>query len=292
MALVQRAIPTARPTSECAVTRFVLLLLAFTLLACGESGTSEPGANDVIEDLGALDAKADGVVLRKVELTVAPNSTRRFRIRTAGFRAAFDQSGAGMAQLTATHYDIDVDGKAAAQPEIEATADDTVRNWTLRVVNLSDAPLTGSLLVTEWTPAESEPPFVGELGDLLREEAVAVEPGDTKTLRVRAPRFHAGLTQTSDVAAQLSVKHYDIELEGEAGSAPTVQAIADVDADRQWTLRVENLGDALLEGTLKVHALIARPTVELGIISDIDKTIMPPETAEGLTLRDPHEIGA
>jgi hypothetical protein len=261
-----------------------MLLLALLCVACGEPQSTSPAdPADVVDDLGTLDAKADGAVLRTVRVHLSPGQTRRFRIRTTGFRASFDQETAGQMQLSAVHYDIEAKGEAAEQPTLEATADDTVRNWTLRVSNLSDVEAKGELLVTEWTEAEPEPPFVGELGEELRREAVAVEPGDIKTFRIRTTRFHARLTQDGDVPARLSAKHYDIEIEGETGAAPTIQAIADVDELRNWTLRVENHGDTLLEAELVVHALIGQPAIELGIISDIDKTIMPPETSAGLT---------
>ena len=49
---------------------------------------------------------------------------------------------------------------------------------------------------------------------------------------------------------------------------------------RAWTLRVHNRGDAPLDATVVID--VPRARRELGIVSDIDKTVLPPETAAGL----------
>ncbi len=118
-------------------------------------------------------------------------------------------------------------------------------------------------------------------GDAVREASLVLEPGAVKRYRIKAVSFHAELRQTGEVVAQLSAKHYEHDIYGEEGTSPTVVAQAD-DAVRNWTLRVANLGDEPLDAVVAVYAGL--PEVEpadaepsrLGIVSDIDKTVLPP----------------
>ena len=58
-------------------------------------------------------------------------------------------------------------------------------------------------------------------------------------------------------------------------AAPALLASADGTV-RTWTLRVDNRGSETLSGTLLID--LPGAAGELGIVSDIDKTVMPPET--------------
>lgn len=127
---------------------------------------------------------------------------------------------------------------------------------------------------------------LGELGDgksdtvLPREVAIDLAPGEAKRIRVKTAAFVASLTQSGDVAAQITAKHLELESTSDVTAEPQLDVEGD-GAVRNWTIRVDNLGDAQLQGTLVVD-LPAISTSELGIVSDIDKTVMPPETAAGL----------
>ena len=108
---------------------------------------------------------------------------------------------------------------------------------------------------------------------LPRTVAIELAPGAVKRFRITTPGFVARL-QSETVAAQLMAKHFDLEFSSDVSDAPQLEARADTTA-RNWTLAVHNRGDALLRATLVVDALRTRG--ELGIVSDIDKTVLPPE---------------
>ena len=107
---------------------------------------------------------------------------------------------------------------------------------------------------------------------------VELEPGASKRFRITTPAFVANLAQEGDVDAQLAAKHYEHLFTSEVSRAPRVDAMADGTV-RNWTLTVYNRGDATLAATVVVD--VPR-TAELGIVSDIDKTVLPPETSEGM----------
>jgi hypothetical protein len=122
---------------------------------------------------------------------------------------------------------------------------------------------------------------LGTLGDaktdttLPRSVEVDLEPGESKRFRIKTAAFVASLTQEADVLAQLTAKHYDIEFESDESSAPRVEAVADGTV-RNWSLTVFNRGDDTLTATVVVD--VPRDASELGIVSDIDKTVLPPAT--------------
>ena len=108
---------------------------------------------------------------------------------------------------------------------------------------------------------------------------VELEPGASKRFRITTPAFVASLVQDGDVDAQLAAKHYEHVFTSELSRAPRVDAMADGTV-RNWTLTVYNRGEATLAATVVVD--VPRDASEIGIVSDIDKTVLPPETAEGM----------
>src|SRR5688572_10643413 len=103
---------------------------------------------DEVDDLGVLaDDKSDTVLPRTVELEVPAGESKRFRITTAGFVASIVQDGDIDAQLTAKHYDFVHESDTGRAPQLTASADGTVRNWTLTVYNRGDATLEGKLAI-------------------------------------------------------------------------------------------------------------------------------------------------
>ncbi|MFT7583281.1 MAG: phosphatidate phosphatase APP1 [Myxococcota bacterium] len=249
--------------------------------ALGTAGCDEGTAELAEVDLGILAAKADGVTLRQADVRLAPGQIQRFRVKTVAFRASLEQSTDTDVQLSGKSFDIDVYGDSARAAELEVEGDGTTRTWTVRVENVGRKTLVGTLHVLDWDVPEDAETYVGVLGDELRRVAVKVEPGETVRFRIPTTRFHAALTQTTKVDAQLSAKHYEIDIYGDVTQDATVEAVTEVDQLRNWTLRVANLGDTILEGEVVVHALLTEPTREIGIISDIDKTLLPPKLADG-----------
>lgn len=128
-------------------------------------------------------------------------------------------------------------------------------------------------LGTVGAKADGEPDRVAE---------VSLEAGEIKRFRIRATSFRATLQQETKIPVQLSAKHYEIDIYGAVDSAATVDAVADGTL-RNWTLRVHNQGEERLEATVVVGVIppvepdpAESPTIELGIVSDIDKTVLPP----------------
>jgi hypothetical protein len=119
----------------------------------------------------------------------------------------------------------------------------------------------------------------GKADDPLRDVTLTVAGGVTKWYRIRTVGFVATLEQSGTVPVQLSAKHGDVDILGEPATAPTVVASGET-APQTWTLRVKNLGSTKLDGRLVVRALTDPPPpsggTEIGIISDIDDTVMPP----------------
>jgi hypothetical protein len=153
----------------------------------------------------------------------------------------------------------------------------TVTALCLLLVGCADAPQS---------PAVED---LGALGkaDTLRQVTLTLAAGATKHYRIKATGFHAELTQTTAVLVQLSAKHYELESQGTPDLAPTLEVEGDGTL-RNWTLRVTNLGATELEGEVVVTSLAAPdPEPELGIVSDIDKTLLPP-AASGAPLPPPY----
>jgi len=121
----------------------------------------------------------------------------------------------------------------------------------------------------------------------LRQVGLELGPGLIKRYRIKATGFVARLSQAEEVPARLSAKHYEIDLYGEISSNPTVTASSAEGIVRNWTLRVENLGKDVLRATVLVTELPPAAAPELGIVSDIDKTLLPPG-GEGDALPAPY----
>ena len=136
-----------------------LLLLASSALACaadtGAGGDAE--AEDAV-DLGSVGGKEDSV-LREAEVEVAPFATRWFRVRGPSIRAELSTDPAVSARLSAKHYDVEAEGEESERPVLDAVSPgDEVRNWTIRVHNLSGETLHGLLTVRELVEPDPEPP--------------------------------------------------------------------------------------------------------------------------------------
>lgn len=234
-----------------------LALSMVWLGACAAPVSEGDGTPGDAEDLGSIGTKDDSVSTREVEIDLAPGETRWFRVSATRFHAELLQDGSVPSMLTAKHYDIEIEGEAASDPEIDAAApagqDEELRNWTLRVHNLGGDRLRGTLTIT----AVEELP---DAGTVLREaEVVDLEPGETKRFRVSAGSIRAELTSAEDLEAQLSAKHYEIDVYGEPGGRPFVEAVSPGEEVRNWTLRVHNLSDRLLSGLLTVRVLDTDP---------------------------------
>jgi len=125
---------------------------------------------------------------------------------------------------------------------------------------------------------------VGTLADdksdasLPRTVELDLDAGESKRFRITTPAFVASLAQDADVDAQLTAKHYEYEFASDVSRAPRLEASADGTV-RNWTLTVQNRGDDALEATVVID--VPRDDSELGIVSD-DKTVLPPETPEGM----------
>ncbi len=114
---------------------------------------------------------------------------------------------------------------------------------------------------------------------LPRTVEIELAPGENKRFRITTAAFVASVDQTGDVDAQLTAKHYEHSFSSDVSPEPMIEASADGSV-RNWSLTVFNRGTATLEATLVVD--VPRDHGELGIVSDIDKTVMPPETAAGM----------
>jgi hypothetical protein len=126
---------------------------------------------------------------------------------------------------------------------------------------------------------------LGTLGDgksdtlLPRTVEVELAPNTSKRFRITTPAFVASLEQVEAVAAQLTAKHFEIAFASDVSATPQLTAVADGSV-RNWTLTVFNRGDATLDATVVID--VPRASGELGIVSDIDKTVLPPATTDGL----------
>jgi len=126
---------------------------------------------------------------------------------------------------------------------------------------------------------------LGTVGDgkadtvLPRSVAVDLAPGESKRFRITTTAFVATLAQDTDVSAELTAKHYELAYASGASSAPRLEVSGD-GTRRAWTLTVFNRGADDLEATVVVDP--PRASGELGIVSDIDKTVLPPEAPTGL----------
>ena len=113
---------------------------------------------------------------------------------------------------------------------------------------------------------------------LPRVVEIDLAPSESKRFRITTAGFVASLEQDDDVAAQLTAKHYDLAYSSDTSGTPHLAVIGD-GTTRNWTLTVFNRGNAALEATLVID--LPRGG-ELGIVSDIDLTVLPKETAAGM----------
>ena len=99
-------------------------------------------------------------------------------------------------------------------------------------------------------------------GEELRQIQLVLEPGAVKRFRISTDQFVANLQQSDTTPARLSVKYYDLEASSETESTPTVFALAQAEASRNWTLRVHNEGTSELRATISVRGLVRDTEVE------------------------------
>jgi hypothetical protein len=114
---------------------------------------------------------------------------------------------------------------------------------------------------------------------LPRTVEIDLAPGKSKYFRVSTAALFATLDQAGSVDAQLTAKNYELSYSSDTSPEPELEATGD-GTTRNWTLTVYNRGTATLDATLLVD--LPHAAGELGIVSDIDKTILPPETAAGM----------
>ena len=247
-----------------------LVLLA---TACAAQ-TGSDGVPDGTDDLGSIGTKDDSVSTRTVEIDLAPGEVKWFRVRATRFHAELAQDGDVAAGLSAKHYDIEIQSEAGTDPEIEAAApagaEEELRNWTLRVHNFGDARLRGRLTVT----AIEELP---EEGGVLREAPVDIAPGSVQRFRISAASIRAELSQETELEAQLSAKHYELEAASETGPRPVLEVESPGEQLRNWTIRVHNLSSEVLRGVLVVRVLgddpgpgdrTGRPTLDDPVLTE------------------------
>jgi hypothetical protein len=126
---------------------------------------------------------------------------------------------------------------------------------------------------------------LGTLGDdksdtaLPRRIEIELPEGASKRFRIKTAAFTASLIDTEAVAAQLAAKHFSLSYTSDESPAPRLDVTGDGTV-RNWTLTVYNRGDDTLDATIVVD--VPRDLSELAIVSDIDKTVLPPETAAGM----------
>ncbi len=191
------------------ISKSAPLLAAFALLISGMLACGDLAPEPADEFIDLTMGKADGATLRSMSLTLAAGATKRYRVKATGFKAALAQTSAPVqATLSAKHYSYDLAGSAGVAPTVEAKADGTVRNWTLRVVNLDASPLSGMVTVT----ALSAPATTPELG-IVSDIDKTVLPKHTNGDPLPAPypgvtALYQRLERGADGAGQLGDMYY------------------------------------------------------------------------------------
>ncbi len=116
-------------------------------------------------------------ILREARISNLPPGERRwFRVRGTDLHVELTLETGGPGRLSAQHYDVRLEGEASDRPTLQVRSPDgSTRNWTLRVHNEGEEPLTGTLLVTALTESnEPDPPPAPEglpsLADPVRYE--------------------------------------------------------------------------------------------------------------------------
>ena len=182
-------------------------ILTLTLAAAVSCGGLAPEPADELIDLTL--GKADGATLRSMSLTLAAGATKHYRVKATGFSAALAQTGAPVqAKLSAKHYSYDLAGGAGVAPTVEAKADGTIRNWTLRVINLDASPLSGTVTVTALS-APTTTPELGIVSDI--DKTVLPKHTDGDPLPAPYPGVTAllqRLERGADGAGQLGDMYY------------------------------------------------------------------------------------
>jgi len=144
--------------------------------------------------------------------------------------------------------------------------------------------LAGAAGCTE-APATDDIVDLGTVGDgkndtaLPRNVAVELEPGEAKRFRIKTVAFVATLAQDDTTLAELTAKNYELAYNSEVVAEPRLEVTGDGSV-RTWTLTIHNRGDATLAAAIVIDA--PRASSELGIVSDIDKTILPPDVSTGV----------
>jgi hypothetical protein len=139
----------------------------------------------------------------------------------------------------------------------------------------------GEVACTTDDDVEDLGPLVDDKSDTVLPRRIEVEiaEGDSKRFRIKTDAFVASLADTEDVDAQLTAKHYSFNYSSDESPAPQIDVTGDGTL-RNWTLTVYNRGNDTLDATLVVD--VPGDHSELGIVSDIDKTVLPPETSAGM----------
>ena len=143
------------------------------------------------------------------------------------------------------------------------------------------ASLAGCGLATDDDLVEDLGTLADDKSDtsLPRTVELQLEPGARKRYRITTAAFVATLSQDGDVDASLTAQHRERIFESAVADTPRLEVSGD-GATRIWTLTVRNLGDEPLDATVVID--VPRALHELGIVSDIDKTVLPPEGDTGL----------
>jgi hypothetical protein len=114
---------------------------------------------------------------------------------------------------------------------------------------------------------------------LPRTVELAIAPGESRRFRITNAAFVASVDQDAGVSAELTAKHYQLSYRSDPSPTPRLFVTGD-GTTRNWTLTVHNRDTSTLDATLFVD--LPRTASEIGIVSDIDKTVLPPETSAGM----------
>ncbi len=154
-------------------------------------------------------------------------------------------------------------------------------SWRRRCTILVAVAIGGCGLTSDDSTVEDLGTISDDKADtaLPREVAVALGAGESKRFRITTSAFRVSLSQDGEVAAELAAQNHELIYTSDVAALPQLDVVGD-GTSRVWTVTVRNRGDGDLDATV---VFAARPrSNELGIVSDIDKTVLPPETSSGL----------